>query len=208
MRIRIKICGITRPEDALTAATLGADAIGLIFYHDSPRLVTIEQAQAIVAALPPFVNAVGVFVDAGNDEIRTICEQVPLDLIQFHGDETPDQCRGPGVPYIKVIRVREGLDITGYAGRYPDARGFLLDTYQEGIPGGTGNRFDWSFVPADLKRPIILAGGLTVDNVAGAIDTLRPYGVDVSGGVEASSGIKDPDKMAAFIDSVRSASRT
>jgi len=204
MRTRVKICGITRLEDALYAAELGADAIGFVFYKDSPRLVDIEQAADIVAGLPPFITVVGLFVDAGPEEIHAVRQRVRLDLLQFHGEEPPRYCASFNMPYIKVIRVREDLDVVEYAGRYPDARGFLLDTYQKGVPGGTGSTFDWSRVPGELKKPIILAGGLTAENVGKAIAALKPYGVDVSGGVEASSGIKDPDKMAAFIKSVQS----
>jgi len=204
MRTRIKICGITRIEDALLAAMLGADAIGLVFYKDSPRVVAIDRAAEIVDALPPFISVVGLFVDPGPEEIYDVQQQVRLDLLQFHGEEKPHLCNGFEIPYIKAIRVRGDLDIGEYAARYPDARGFLLDTWQKDVPGGTGNTFDWSRVPKELKRPIILAGGLTADNVARAIDTLHPYGIDVSSGVEAAKGIKDPNKMAAFFNSVQS----
>jgi len=203
MRTRIKICGITRVEDALCAAMLGADAIGLVFYQGSPRLVSIEQAMDIVRKLPPFVTVVGLFVDARPEEIHAVLKHVRLDLIQFHGDETPRQCRGFDRPYIKAIRVHAGLDIVEYADRYADASGFLMDSYRQGVPGGTGKTFDWSCVPGEMKKPILLAGGLTAENVGKAITTLHPYGVDVSGGVESSKGIKNPDKMAAFITSVQ-----
>ena len=203
MRTRVKICGITRPEDASYAAMLGADAIGLVFCKDSPRFVTVEQAADIVSHLPPFVSVVGLFVDAGPEDVHVVRQHLRLDLLQFHGEEPPRYCASFNMPYIKVIRVREDLDVVEYADRYPDARGFLLDTYQKDVPGGTGSTFDWSRVPKDLKKPIILAGGLTSENVAMAIAKVRPYGVDVSGGVEASKGIKDPDKMAAFMMSVQ-----
>lgn len=197
--VRSKICGITRVEDALAAAAAGADAIGLVFYAKSPRAVSVEQARQIIAALPPFVTTVGLFVDAGRDELRQILAQVPLDLLQFHGDESAEQCEGHGRPYIKALRVRAGDDVAAQVARYPGAAGVLLDTFVEGVPGGTGLAFDWSLVPAGLAKPVILAGGLTPENVAAAIARVRPYAVDVSGGVESAKGIKDADKVRAFI---------
>lgn len=197
--VRSKICGITRVEDALAAAAAGADAIGLVFYAKSPRAVSVEQARQIIAALPPFVTTVGLFVDAGRDELRQILAQVPLDLLQFHGDESAEQCEGHGRPYIKALRVRAGDDVAAQVARYPGAVGVLLDTFVEGVPGGTGLAFDWSLVPAGLAKPVILAGGLTPENVAAAIARVRPYAVDVSGGVESAKGIKDADKVRAFI---------
>lgn len=197
--VRSKICGITRVEDALAAAAAGADAIGLVFYAKSPRAVSVEQARQIIAALPPFVTTVGLFVDAGRDELRQILAQVPLDLLQFHGDESAEQCEGHGRPYIKALRVRGGDDVAAQVARYPGAVGVLLDTFVEGVPGGTGLAFDWSLVPAGLAKPVILAGGLTPENVAAAIARVRPYAVDVSGGVESAKGIKDADKVRAFI---------
>jgi phosphoribosylanthranilate isomerase len=197
--VRSKICGITRVEDALAAAAAGADAIGLVFYAKSPRAVSVEQARQIIAALPPFVTTVGLFVDAGRDELRQILAQVPLDLLQFHGDESAEQCEGHGRPYIKALRVRGGDDVAAQVARYPGAVGVLLDTFVEGVPGGTGLAFDWSLVPAGLAKPVILAGGLTPENVAAAIARVCPYAVDVSGGVESAKGIKDADKVRAFI---------
>lgn len=197
--VRSKICGITRVEDALAAAAAGADAIGLVFYAKSPRAVSVAQARQIIAALPPFVTTVGLFVDAGRDELRQILAQVPLDLLQFHGDERAEQCEGHGRPYIKALRVKAGDDVAAQVARYPGAAGVLLDTFVEGVPGGTGLAFDWSLVPADLSKPVILAGGLTPENVAAAIARVRPYAVDVSGGVESAKGIKDADKVRAFI---------
>ena len=202
MRTRVKICGITRPEDARAAARLGADAIGLVFYPPSPRAVSIEQAQAVVAVLPPFVTAVGLFVDERPERIREVVSKVRIDLLQFHGDECPADCDGFERPYLKAVRMREGVDLAGYANTYPAAAGLLLDSYQAGIPGGTGTSFDWSRVPQDLDKPIILAGGLDPDNVAEVIRITHPYGVDVSGGVEQAKGIKDAEKMAAFIRGV------
>ena len=205
MVVRSKICGITRIEDALLAAEAGADAIGLVFYDKSPRAVDVHQARAILAALPPFVTSVGLFVNASRCFIGEVLDAVPLDLLQFHGDETPEQCEGHGRPWFKALRVRPGDDLRAEAARFSGARAILLDAYVPGVPGGTGERFDWKLIPADLPRPLILAGGLTPDNVAEAISSVRPYGVDVSGGVEASRGIKDAAKVAAFIQRVREA---
>jgi len=203
--VRSKICGITRIEDALAAAEAGADAIGLVFYEKSPRAVDVRQARAILAALPPFVTSVGLFVDASRCFIGEVLDAVPLDLLQFHGEETPEQCEGHGRPWFKALRVRPGEDIRAQALRYQGARAILLDAYVPGVQGGTGERFDWSLVPADLPRPLILAGGLTPENVGEAIGSVRPYAVDVSGGVEAAKGIKDAAKMAAFLRGVRQA---
>lgn len=201
--VRSKICGITRIEDALAAVAAGADAIGFVFYAKSPRAVTAVQARAIIAALPPFVTTVGLFVNASACELNETLDAVPLDLLQFHGDETSEQCEGYHRPYIKALRVKAGDDIAGACNAYASASGILLDAYVEGVPGGTGQAFDWSLIPQGLSRPIILAGGLTVDNVVQAIDQVRPYAVDVSGGVEKSKGIKDHDKIRAFMRSVR-----
>ena len=201
--VRVKICGITRIEDALAAAAAGADAIGLVFYAKSPRAVDIEQARAILAALPPFVTTVGLFVDAERSELERILASVPLDLLQFHGDESVQQCEAFGRPYIKALRVKAGDDIAAQVARYPSAQGILLDAYVEGVPGGTGEAFDWSLIPQALSKPLILAGGLRPDNVAEAVSRVRPYAVDVSGGVEASKGVKDVEKVGAFIRAAR-----
>lgn len=203
MVVRSKICGITRIEDALVAAEAGADAIGLVFYDKSPRAVDVRQARAILAALPPFVTSVGLFVNASRCFIGEVLDAVPLDVLQFHGDETPEQCEGHGRPWFKALRVRPGDDLHAEARRFAGARAILLDAYVPGVPGGTGERFDWSLIPADLPMPLVLAGGLTPDNVTEAIASVRPYGVDVSGGVEAAKGIKDAAKVAAFIRRVR-----
>jgi len=203
--VRSKICGITRIEDALAAAEAGADAIGLVFYAKSPRAVTAAQARAIVAALPPFVTTVGLFVNASRCELDEILEVVPLDLLQFHGDETPADCEGYHRPWIKALRVRPGDDLEAACKLYHGARGILLDTFVAGVPGGTGEAFDWSLVPSHLSKPIILAGGLSASNVGEAIAQVRPYAVDVSGGVEAAKGIKDHDKIAAFMAAVAAA---
>lgn len=205
--VRSKICGITRVEDALAAAQAGADAIGLVFYAKSPRAVTVQQARAIVEALPPFVTTVGLFVNASRCELGEMLDAVPLDLLQFHGDETPAQCEGHGRPWVKALRVRAGDDIAAacHAYRARGARGVLLDTFVDGVPGGTGQAFDWSLVPADLGLPVILAGGLTPANVGQAITQVKPWAVDVSGGVEASKGIKDAALIKAFTTAVREA---
>jgi len=203
--VRSKICGITRVEDALAAVEAGADAIGLVFYGKSPRAVSVEQAAAILQALPPFVTSVGLFVDMPRDELQQLLQRLPLDLLQFHGDESPVDCEGHGRPYIKALRVRPGEDVSAVMAPYTGARGILLDTFVEGVPGGTGASFDWSLVPERAAKPIILAGGLDAGNVAAAIRQVRPYAVDVSGGVEASKGIKDADKIRAFVRAVHDA---
>lgn len=203
--VRSKICGITRIEDALAAAEAGVDAIGLVFYAKSPRAVTAAQAREIVAALPPFVTSVGLFVNASRCELNEILEVVPLDLLQFHGDETPAECAGFHRPWIKALRVRPGDDLEAACKLYAGAQGILLDTFVAGVPGGTGKAFDWSLVPARLSKPIILAGGLHAGNVGAAIAQVKPYAVDVSGGVEAAKGIKDHAKVDAFMAAVRGA---
>ncbi|AYN15173.1 phosphoribosylanthranilate isomerase [Pseudomonas monteilii] len=203
--VRSKICGITRIEDALAAAEAGADAIGFVFYAKSPRAVDVRQARAIIAELPPFVTTVGLFVNASRCELNEILEVVPLDLLQFHGDETPQDCEGYHRPWIKALRVRPGDDLEAACKLYAGARGILLDTYVAGVPGGTGEAFDWSLVPERLSKPIILAGGLSADNVGQAIAQVRPYAVDVSGGVEQAKGIKDAAKIEAFMRAVKQA---
>jgi len=203
LRIRVKICGVTRLEDALTAVRLGADALGLVFYPPSPRALTAEQARTIIAALPPFVTTVGLFVNETEATIRTLLSQMSLDLLQFHGDESEADCARYDRPYIKALRMKDGVDIQKQARQYQTAAGILLDSYQQGVPGGTGQTFDWTCIPT-LAQPLILAGGLDPANVRAAIQTVRPYAVDVSGGVEAAKGIKDHQKMAAFINEVGS----
>jgi phosphoribosylanthranilate isomerase len=205
VRTRIKICGITRAEDALAAALAGADAIGLVFYNPSPRAVTTAQARAIIRDLPPFVTTVGLFVDASAAEVNQVLEQVPLDLLQFHGNEPPEFCAGFGRPYLKAIRMRPGLDVAAEADRFGSASGILLDTYSDRQAGGSGETFDWNQVPAHLGKAMVLAGGLTISNVADAVRQLRPFAVDVSSGVEREKGIKDPDKINAFIQQVTNA---
>lgn len=203
MRTRVKICGITRVEDALAAVRHGCDAIGLVFYEKSPRCVTPNRAAEIVAILPPFVNAVGLFVDAPAEQVRAVMQQVRLDVLQFHGEESPAYCRQFGMPYLKAVRVRPETNLLQYAADFAEARALLLDAYIEGTPGGTGQTFDWALIPRDLPRPVILAGGLNADNVGEAVRLARPYAVDVSGGVEKEKGIKDAAKIAAFMRGVR-----
>lgn len=201
-RTRVKICGITRVEDGAAAAAGGADAIGLNFYPPSPRSVDVETAAAIRRALPPFVTAVGLFVNTAPEAVAESAEKVGLDMLQFHGDESPELCGGFGMPYLKAVRVDDAVDLRAQAQRYAGAAGLILDTPDEKLWGGSGRIFDWDLVPADLSVPVVLAGGLTPENVAEAVRRLRPYAVDVSGGVEASPGIKDDRKIARFIDEV------
>jgi len=189
-------------EDALTAVAQGADAIGLVFYAPSPRAVSIEQAVAIAEQMPAFVSVVGLFVNAEEHYIKEVTSRVQLDLLQFHGDETPEQCAQYGLPFIKAVRVKSDTNLVQYAKDYSASRALLLDTYTEGVAGGTGHVFDWGLIPPDLNKPVVLAGGLTAENVAFAIKQVKPYAVDVSGGVEASKGIKDAAKIAAFMQQV------
>ena len=204
---RVKICGITSPEDARAAVACGADALGLVFYPKSPRAVDVTRARAIARAVPPFVTIVALFVDEPEEQVRRIISQVPVDLLQFHGEESPAFCEQFGRPWIKALRVRPELDIEQACTDYGNARGVLLDSWQDGVPGGTGKTFDWELAPDNLPLPVVLAGGLNPDNVAAAIATLRPAAVDISGGVEASPGTKDADEIRRFIAAVRQADR-
>ena len=201
--IRIKICGITRPEDALAAAEAGADAVGLVFYAKSKRAVTAVQAREITAVLPPFVSAVALFVNEQPDVIRQILRQVPIDVIQFHGDEDDDFCRQFDRPYLKAVRVQSAADIQTACAKFPNARALLFDAYHPTEYGGTGQSFDWTLLRGNIGKPWILAGGLTAGNVAEAVKTSGAAAVDVSGGVEISGGIKSSEKMAAFIQAVK-----
>ena len=203
MRTRIKICGITRPEDGLTAVRCGADAIGLVFYPPSPRAVNLAQAQDIVSVLPPFVTVVGLFVDESRERLRQLLQSVRIDLLQFHGKESAKDCVGFNRPWIKAIRMRQDIDLAVLEKEYTAASGLLLDAYEAGRPGGTGNRFDWDRIPPQMASRIILAGGLNPENSESAVRQVRPYAVDVSGGVEVSRGIKDAGKIAAFIEGVK-----
>lgn len=203
MATRIKICGITCHEDAVAAVAAGADALGFVFYEPSPRYVDPARAADIISALPPFVTTVGLFVDAADEQVEAIIGQTGLDLLQFHGKESEARCSRFSRPYIKALRVRPELDLEKLASEYPSARGLLLDAYRPGVPGGTGEVFDWGLIPPTLARRIVLAGGLTAENVTRAISQVRPYAVDVSGGVEVTPGRKSPEKMQAFTAAVR-----
>lgn len=199
MRTRVKICGFTRGEDAQVAARLGVDAIGLVFYPPSPRNVGIEQAAEIVRCVPAFVSVVGLFVNAEPMLIREVLNRVPIDCLQFHGDETAEACRLYDKRYIKAVRMRPDVSVTALEREFADAAGLLLDAYHPGVQGGTGSGFDWTMAPRVSQLPIILAGGLSPDNAEMAIRQVRPYALDVSSGVEAAQGIKDEAKMAEFI---------
>lgn len=203
MRTRVKICGLTRSEDVGAAVAAGADAIGLVFYPPSPRAMTPRRAQDIIAGLPPFVTVVGLFVDERRERIAAILESVRIDLLQFHGDESPVACAGYERPWIKAVRMRQDVDLEAVRARYRGASALLLDTYRPGVPGGTGNRFEWHRIPPAMRGDIILAGGLTPETVEQAVRQVRPYAVDVSGGVERSKGIKDADKIVAFMRGVK-----
>lgn len=205
MDTRVKICGITRVEDALAAARLGAHAIGLVFYAGSPRAVTPAQARIIIDALPPFVMTVGLFVNADAQTVRATVAAAPVQLLQFHGDETPEFCGGFALPYLRAVRIRAGADLLQYAREFRAAKGLLLDAWVEGAHGGTGTAFDWSLIPRDLPAPVVLSGGLNPDNVEQAVRRVRPWAVDVSSGVESAKGIKDVRKMEAFMTGVRNA---
>ena len=213
MRTRVKICGITRDEDAEAVARAGADALGFVFWSGTPRRIDTERARSIAANLPPFLSVVGLFVDPAPDEVRAALARVPLDLLQFHGHEPADFCRSFGRPYLKAIAVDGGGGLLESLASYGDAAGLLLDAPPSGgLPGGTGKRFDWSRVPATLPRPLVLSGGLDAGNVGAAIARLRPWAVDVSSGVErlkddgtTHKGIKDAARIAAFIAEVRNA---
>lgn len=205
MRTRVKICGITRAEDAIAAVQHGADAIGLVFVEASPRHVDIAQAQAVIHGLPPFVTVVGLFVDTEPAFIERVIKEVRLDMLQFHGDESPEECQRYARPYMKAIRVRPDTNLLQYALDYQRASALLLDAHVEGVAGGTGQRFDWTLIPPGLPLPIVLAGGLNAENVADAIRQVRPYAVDVSGGVESQKGIKSAGKIAAFMRGVTDA---
>jgi phosphoribosylanthranilate isomerase len=203
MRTRVKFCGLTRLVDIDAAVAVGVDAIGLVFHAASPRAVELEQAAQLTAALPAFVTAVGLFVDAPPERVRAVLETVPLGALQFHGQEPVEYCRSFGRPWIKAIAVRPGIDLEAEAQRFIGASSLLLDTYDPALAGGTGRRFNWDLVPSSLAARCILAGGLQAENVGGAIQRLRPHAVDVSGGIEQAKGLKDREKMTAFMKGVR-----
>ena len=203
-RTRIKICGLTREEDVRAAVSAGADAIGFVFYPPSPRFVSFESAAELARLIPPFVTTVGLFVNAGRDYVENALEAVPLQVLQFHGDETEADCVGFGLPYIKAGRMRPGLDLLKYAASFPCAQGLLLDAFVEGYGGG-GETFDWSLIPSGLPLPLILSGGLHAGNVAEAVRCVQPWAVDVSSGVETAKGIKDADRITEFVAGVQNA---
>lgn len=198
-RIRSKICGLTRVEDVQLAVEAGADALGFVFYPPSSRAVSVDQAEVLLRSVPPFVMTVALFVNPDPQWLAATLKRLPFDLLQFHGDEDEGFCQQFDRPYIKALRMKPGLDPCVEADKWPSARGFLLDAYQAGTPGGTGEQFDWQRFPKEDSRPWILAGGLTAQNLQEAVQITRPYAVDVSGGVEAQRGIKCPIKMNEFI---------
>jgi phosphoribosylanthranilate isomerase len=200
---RIKICGITSIADAKAAEAAGADAIGMVFYGPSPRCVDVVQAREIARAAGPFVTLVGLFVDAEAGFVQSVLDEVPLHVLQFHGNETAEYCAAFNRPYMKALRMRPELDVAAEIASYPSAAAILLDAYQLGVPGGTGETFDWQRVPANSVKPLILAGGLTPENVTQALAATQVYGVDVSGGVELAPGKKDADKIQTFINNAR-----
>lgn len=202
-RTRVKICGITTVDMAQEAVEQGADAIGLVFYPPSPRCVTVELATEIVASLPAFVTAVGLFVNEQADEISNIISKTRINLLQFHGNECPDYCASFDFPYIKALRMNDDVDLLKQRSDFSQAQSLLLDTYRAGVPGGTGEAFDWDRIPEELAGEIILAGGLDADNISRAIKTVKPYAVDVSGGVESSKGVKSPEKIRQFMQGVK-----
>jgi phosphoribosylanthranilate isomerase len=204
VKTRIKICGLTREEDVDAAVAAGADALGFVFYQSSPRYVTPQRAAQLVRRVPPFVDVVGLFVNATPATVGAVCEALPINVLQFHGDEDAAYCRQFARPYLRAARVRPGLDLVEFARSFPDARGLLLDAFVEGYGGG-GHVFDWTLIPPDLPGFLVLSGGLTAANVVDAIESVRPVAVDVSSGVEMSKGIKDHSKIAAFVAAVRKA---
>lgn len=218
-RTRIKLCGLTQQADVDHAVALGADAIGLVFYPPSPRYVATERAAELARRAGPFVTVTGLFVNASADDIARMLDQVPLTLLQFHGDETPEQCAEiagkVGLPWLRALRVQPGTDLVEFADRFAAAQGLLLDAFVEGYGGG-GHVFDWTLIPpqwlpqspslpTSAAPRLVLSGGLSAQNVAGAIERVRPYAVDVSSGIEAARGVKDHARMTAFVRAVREA---
>lgn len=205
MRTRVKVCGITRIQDATAAIEAGVDALGLVFYPPSSRYLSIKQAEEIVRELAPFVTVVGLFLDAEREQIDSVLEHVPLDLLQFHGSESPDLCASFQLPYIKALGMHRQGALEAFIQSYPESRGFLLDSHGAGEAGGTGKRFDWTAIPRGLEQPIILAGGLNPENVGEAIRVVRPYAIDLSSGVEITPGVKDSKKIMSLMNEVRQA---
>lgn len=202
MRTRVKICGLTRPVDMVAAVAAGVDAVGFVFHPASPRAVSAEEARCLCSGLPAFVTAVGLFVDAAPERVRSILDRVPLEVLQFHGEEEPAYCASFGRRWVKALRMRPGIDLLAEQARYGGAAGLLLDTFDPARVGGTGRRFEWERIPAAIAPSIILAGGLAPGNIGEAIRRVRPFGVDVSGGVEASPGVKDAGKIRDFMRQV------
>lgn len=200
--VRVKICGLTRAQDIKNAVQVGVDALGFVFYRESPRFVPPSQAQSLLQQVPPFITKVALFVNAEDELIHFVCETLPIDCLQFHGDETPEQCARWNKPYIKAVRMKDRVDLIQYQQRYNSAQGLLLDAFVPGVYGGTGNVFDWSWVNTDCTVPLILSGGLQASNVRSGIERIKPYAVDVSSGVECAPGIKSLDKMISFMREV------
>tara|TARA_Y100000815_G_scaffold132466_1_gene119588 strand:+ start:972 stop:1601 length:630 start_codon:yes stop_codon:yes gene_type:complete len=208
MTARVKICGLTRPQDVEAGVACGADAIGLVFYAPSPRAVDLEQARILAAKVPAFVAVTGLFVNPERDYVEAVLDAVPLDLLQFHGDESPEFCQSFGRRWIKAVRVREPGQIEQAFADYHQASGLLVDAWDPNRYGGTGQSFNWSLIPESRPLPLILAGGLSSDNVARAIEQVRPWAVDVSGGVEESKGKKDATKLSQFFKEVHRVCKT
>ena len=197
--VRVKICGLTCVADALHACAAGADAIGLVFYAKSSRAVSIAQAAEIAQSIPPFIQTVALFVNENSATVQAVLDKVDIDLLQFHGDETCSYCESFSRPYIKAIRMKPGLDVRSEIAKYPSAKGILLDAYTPGLPGGTGESFNWQEFPSNVEVPVILAGGLNGDNISAAIDACQPYAVDVSGVVESAPCVNCSEKVHAFV---------
>jgi len=203
-RTRVKICGLTSVEDALFAVNCGADAIGLVFYKPSPRHVSIDQAWLIAESMPAFVTKTALFVNPDVEYVKEVLRTVKIDLLQFHGDESPEFCEQFGLTYIKAVRMRDDIDLVALEKSYSRSAGLLLDAYKKGVPGGTGEQFDWTSIPSDIAKRIILAGGLNAENVQQAIEQVAPWALDVSGGVEATKGVKSAEKIQKFMQQVMS----
>ena len=201
-RTRVKICGLTRIDDVRSAIAAGADSIGLVFYEPSPRAVSIEEAIQLAKIVPAFVTVTALFVDPDPEFVKEVIQRVDITLLQFHGDEPEQFCAQFGRPYIKAIRVSKDTDLISMAERYSSAKALLLDTYRQGVPGGTGETFDWNLIPESLSKPVILAGGLSSKNVVSAICSVRPYAIDVSGGVESAKGIKSNELIVNLMNEV------